>query len=190
VQAQVDLALEMAARPTVLGGLGGVPNIKAWIVAAGVHEDLVMGPTDLCSQWLHFLRLGPQRRESAHVEQVAPREPTRRAGLCGKILRDPTHHIVPPVTGVLLVENLATNPPVERDELGVESARRAGLGPTDALHQTVDQVAVGRRCGNHLHLASAVRNRRVAHGREDTPSFGWDAGEHASAMSPCGGCPR
>jgi len=63
----------------------------------------------LCRHRLHFLGLGPRRREAAHVEQVAAREAARRAGLHPQVLGDPPDDIVAPARGLLLGEDVSAD---------------------------------------------------------------------------------
>ena len=100
-----------------------------------------------CRQRLHFLGIRPHRRESPHVEQVPPRKASWRTDVRGEILRDPPNYVIAPAAGLLLVEDVASDRPIQHHELGVDRSGRAGLRLADALFQALDQLAIGRGRG-------------------------------------------
>jgi hypothetical protein len=59
MQLEVDLAAELTTRAAILDRLSGVPCVEVRRIAEHVEQHLGMGPADLCSQWLHYLLVGP-----------------------------------------------------------------------------------------------------------------------------------
>lgn len=102
----------------------------------------------MCSQWLHFLRIRPQRRKAPHVEEVAAREAAGAAGVGAEILADPTDDVVAPAQGLLPVKDLAPDRPVEEHQLRVDRSCGAALRSANPVGQRPDQFAVGLRSGD------------------------------------------
>lgn len=142
-------------RPAILDRAGCVPCVEIRRVAERVEQHLVVGPADLCSQWLHYLLVGPQGRELAHVEEVAAREAAAEIVVGAEVLGEQADDVVAPGMTLLLRKDRAPDRPVEQDELGVDSAGGAlscsygmlddRLTQRDVVSGRSDLLAMGRR---------------------------------------------
>lgn len=86
--------------------LCGVPFVALRIACERLEQHLVMGPAQLCSQWLHVLRIRPQRGKAPHVEEVAAGESAGAARVGAQVLADPTDDVVAPSERLLPIEGL------------------------------------------------------------------------------------
>jgi len=127
-------------------------------------------PADLCSQWLHFLGIGPQHREPSHVEQVAPGKPSRRTCIRAKVLCDPPDDVIAPAAGLLLREDLTPDRPVEHDQLRVQGAGGASLRLADLDAEALDQFTVGSARGDSVHIGHAIPHGMPAHRTTSVPT--------------------
>jgi hypothetical protein len=100
---------------------------------------LVVRPANLCSQWLHFFEVWPQGGEPAHVERVAAGEASCSSGLDSQVLTDASDDIVAPAVGLLLIQDVSTDGPVQHDQLAVDCARRSSPRLTTAAGEPLDQ---------------------------------------------------
>jgi len=80
-----------------------------------------VAPGQLCNKLLHNRLLGPRLGERAHIFKVAQPEAldAREPGL--EIMGQPVDDFGAPALGVLTGEDIATDRPVEQDELAVDS---------------------------------------------------------------------
>ena len=179
MQSQMDLRLQVAARPSVRGCFARVPCVCIRLVGERVDQYLMVGPANLCSQWLHSFGLGPDGGEAAHVEDVSAREPAVGSGRGSEVFGDPSDDVVAPARGLLLFEDVAADRPVQHHQLGVERPRSPRLGLADAKLEALEQRSIpsgrcdvldrGARspCGRLAHR-SASRDRPSARSRSSS----------------------
>lgn len=157
-----------------------VPFVEAAVVTERVEKDLMMRPADLCRQCLHLLRVCPQSREPAHVEQVSARE-------AALLLREPgsqigtqaIDHRRSPALALLPFEDVAADRPVEADEQRVHHPPGLELGGSDPLAELIKKLRVGGgrlrvlsggRFGTHGRIMLTARAARQVRGRGHPPS--------------------
>src|ERR1035438_718008 len=97
-----------------------------------VDNEREVGPTQLCSQWLHNSGIREDLGKAHHIEEVAPREasPKLRLQLCTQ-----RGHYLLPILGPLLLQDVLADAlsdvPVERGEPRIHRPRHAFAGLLD-----------------------------------------------------------
>ena len=89
--------------------------------------------------------------------------PPRRTGVRAEILRDPPNYVIAPAAGLLLVEDVASDRPVQHDQLRVQRPGGARLGLADPDAETLDQLAVGCARGDSVNVGDALPYGMAAH---------------------------
>jgi hypothetical protein len=128
----------MAHRPAARGDLPRVPYVQLGLLAEGINQRLMVGPADLSRQCLDFFEIRPQRGEFPHIEDVAAGEPPGRTGGRPEILGDASDDVIAPAAGLLSDQDVATDRPVQEDQLGVKRPRCARLRFADPALEAVD----------------------------------------------------
>jgi len=111
---------------------------------AGQQLD-VLTPRQSSNDPLDDLRVRSCLRKGPHVEQVRPRQPAHLRELGPQVRRQPLDHLADPAVAGLTAQDIAAEPPVEPDQLGVDRQRRLQPGLADLALQISQLVAVAGR---------------------------------------------
>ena len=116
-----------------------------------------MAPRQLSKRRLDNLKVRPRRRERAHAHEVRTREASHPGEFVQKVFGQLRHDLRASPTLPLSLENLASDGPVEPNQLDVDRCGGPHLGLVNALLQVAlpGRVLVRRnrlrRLGNFVH---------------------------------------